>query len=99
LINIPPNTIGTYRPEMSNKRRYVFRTTEEFARLHPLWIDESYPFPLECLVSEATRPFLQHQVRATAYVDGELIAECSKPIAELTNYFLPARCEKAGGSA
>lgn len=44
---------------------------------------------MECIITEGTRPFLQAQVRALAYVEGEVIDECSKPIAELTTYFLP----------
>jgi hypothetical protein len=89
LIGVPPQTNGTYVPEMSNPRSYVFRTGPEFVSTRPLWPGQVHEFRIECIVSESTRPFLQQQVRATAYVDGEQKSEDSRPVAELTVFFLP----------
>jgi hypothetical protein len=86
---VDPRTHATYVPDMSDARRAVFRTSQGFALEKPLWPEQAYTYRLPYKITEATQGVRTVIVRATAYVDGELVGEAQKPVEELTTFFLP----------
>ncbi len=85
-----PRQIGSYVENMSNKHRAVFRPSEAFVEQKPLWHDESYPFPIQYEIDDSIPGTRLFNVRALAYVGGELMAEQIKSVDELSTFFAPA---------
>jgi hypothetical protein len=82
-----PKTNGTYRPEMSNPTRDVFRTSDSFGESRPLWHTQEYQYKIGFESIESHQSLLDKVVVARGYVGGALMSERRKPVRELTDFF------------
>jgi hypothetical protein len=87
---VTPSQIGSFVPNMSDAKRAVFRPSKTFVDEHHLWPGQTYAFKILYLIGEATQGLRTADVRATAYAGGELLAEATKSVGDLTSFFAAA---------
>jgi hypothetical protein len=90
LLAISPNSNGAYIPNMSNKKRALFRMESPVPANRPLWHDESFPFKIPYKIDASNQGLRSATVRASAYVDGKLTSEQIKGVDEISPFFVPA---------
>jgi hypothetical protein len=85
LLALSPRNIGIFVEERSHFS--VFRTGLAYAKTHSLFPRAKHVVPMEHRISAENEIWLTQPVRATAYLDGEIVAEIIRPARELTDWF------------